>query len=209
MKIDNAKATRLSADKRRDALLHAAAEVFLEQGFEAAKINDIIARAGGSKRAIYTEFGGKDELFLALIKEKADSLVSPLIPAPDSQEDLRNVLLRFAEHMLQLILAPEGIGIMQCVMAASGRFPELARIYFASGPGRATDELAHVLERARKNAELTLTDSRLAAEAFMGMLRGNVHLETLLRVRPLPDECELKRIAEVTVDIFLNGMRPR
>lgn len=209
MKKNSVKATRLSADKRREALLHAAAEIFLEQGFEAAKINDIIAKAGGSKRAIYTEFGGKDELFLALIKEKADSLVSPLAPDSGSQEDLRNALLRFAEHVLQLILAPEGIGIMQCVMAASGRFPELARIYFASGPGRATDELAHVLERARENGELTCTDSRLAAGAFMGMLRGNLHLETLLRVRSLPDASEIKRLAEVTVEIFLNGMRPR
>lgn len=73
----------------------------MSHGFEAAKINDIIARAGGSKRAIYTEFGGQDELFLAVIKEKADSLVSALTFNPDSPEDLRSVLLHFAEQMLQ------------------------------------------------------------------------------------------------------------
>lgn len=209
MKKKSAKVARLSADKRREALLHAAAEVFFEQGFEAATINDIIARAGGSKRAIYTEFGGKDELFLTFLKERADSLVRPLAPDPDSHEDLRSVLLHFAEHLLQVILAPEGISIMQCVMAESGRFPELAETYFALGPGRATEELARVLERARERGEINGIHSRLAAEMFMGMLRGNVYFEILLRLRPLPDEQEKKTLAEVAVDVFLRGMQRR
>lgn len=95
---------------------------------------------------------------------------------------------------------------MQCVMAESARFPELAQVYFASGPGRATEELTRVLERAQERGEIIRVDSRRAAEIFMGMLRGNVYFESLLRVRPLPDEQEKKTFAEVAVDIFLRGM---
>jgi len=47
------------------ALLDAAREVFTEQGFTSASINDIVERAGSSVGSLYHHFGGKSELFLA------------------------------------------------------------------------------------------------------------------------------------------------
>ena len=50
----------------RDVLVDAAARVFAERGFEGASLEEIAERAGYSRGAIYKNFGGKDELFLAV-----------------------------------------------------------------------------------------------------------------------------------------------
>jgi AcrR family transcriptional regulator len=51
------------------ALLDAAREVFVEQGFANASIAEVVQRAGSSVGSLYHHFGGKSELFLALWQE--------------------------------------------------------------------------------------------------------------------------------------------
>ncbi|MBE0559954.1 MAG: helix-turn-helix transcriptional regulator, partial [Ochrobactrum anthropi] len=41
-------------------------------------IDAIIERTGGSKRTIYSEFGSKEGLFLALVADNADRAISAL-----------------------------------------------------------------------------------------------------------------------------------
>ncbi|WP_439816046.1 TetR/AcrR family transcriptional regulator [Zavarzinia sp. CC-PAN008] len=48
----------------REAILEAAARVFLEKGFQAASLNEIAEAAGFTKGAVYSNFSGKDDLFL-------------------------------------------------------------------------------------------------------------------------------------------------
>ena len=56
------------------ALLDAAREVFVEQGFAHASIADVVQRAGSSVGSLYHHFGGKSELFLALWQEHQQAL---------------------------------------------------------------------------------------------------------------------------------------
>jgi AcrR family transcriptional regulator len=51
------------------ALLDAAREVFVEQGFADASIAEVVQRAGSSVGSLYHHFGGKSELFVALWQE--------------------------------------------------------------------------------------------------------------------------------------------
>jgi AcrR family transcriptional regulator len=64
---------RLTRDERkaqtRAELLAAARRVFLERGFHAATLDDIAVEAGYTKGAVYSNFSGKDDLFLALLDE--------------------------------------------------------------------------------------------------------------------------------------------
>jgi AcrR family transcriptional regulator len=55
--------------KRRthERLLTAAREVFLERGFHGASVAEIAERAGYTTGALYSNFGGKDDLFLAVL----------------------------------------------------------------------------------------------------------------------------------------------
>lgn len=60
-----------TGDTRR-AVLDAALEVFLADGYAAAAVSDVVTRSGVSVGSIYHHFGGKAELFLALWDEFED-----------------------------------------------------------------------------------------------------------------------------------------
>src|SRR3712207_1783074 len=55
----------------RRRLLEAAISVVAERGFHAASVDAIAPEAGYSVGAIYSNFGGKDDLFMAVFDEHA------------------------------------------------------------------------------------------------------------------------------------------
>src|SRR5438309_5825862 len=62
---------KLTPERRRqmtrDALIAAAADVFAQKGFYGASLEEIAEAAGFTRGAIYSNFGSKDELLLAVI----------------------------------------------------------------------------------------------------------------------------------------------
>jgi len=68
--------TRLPRLARRRQLLSAAQEVFVENGYHAAAMDEIAERAGVSKPVLYQHFPGKLELYLALLDLHVDDVVS-------------------------------------------------------------------------------------------------------------------------------------
>ena len=57
------------ADRTQQEILRAAMDEFSERGLGGARIDSIAERAGVNKRLIYYYFGGKDELFLAVLEQ--------------------------------------------------------------------------------------------------------------------------------------------
>jgi AcrR family transcriptional regulator len=78
---------RLPRTARRRQLLDAALAVFVAQGYHAAAMDDIAEKAGVSKPVLYQHFPGKRDLYLALLDESAESLVSALRAALASTTD--------------------------------------------------------------------------------------------------------------------------
>ncbi len=67
-------AIRLTRSERkaqtREQLLQAARVVFLRRGFHGATLDEIAEEAGYTTGAVYSNFAGKDDLFLALLDEQ-------------------------------------------------------------------------------------------------------------------------------------------
>jgi AcrR family transcriptional regulator len=75
--------TRPTRDDVRERVLQAASEVFLEHGYHQASTAEIAARAGFTKGALYSNFGGKDDLFLELVEKEANARVERLSTGGD------------------------------------------------------------------------------------------------------------------------------
>ncbi|MEO6473370.1 MAG: TetR/AcrR family transcriptional regulator [Aeromicrobium sp.] len=78
---------RLPRKARREQLLRVALEVFVEQGFHSASMDEISERAGVSKPVLYQHFPGKLDLYLALLETSADTVVDSVREALASTSD--------------------------------------------------------------------------------------------------------------------------
>lgn len=75
---------RDSREMTRTRIMQAARRLFLTRGFTRVTIEDVAARAGYTRGAVYSNFANKGELFLALVDERFearhDHAVSELPP---------------------------------------------------------------------------------------------------------------------------------
>jgi AcrR family transcriptional regulator len=62
---------QLRTEATKKKLIEAAYDVFTRDGFEAARIEDIAALAGFTRGAYYAHFESKNDIFFALLEEKA------------------------------------------------------------------------------------------------------------------------------------------
>lgn len=197
---------RQTKAQRRSAILRAAGEAFFLQGYAATSIDSIIERLGGSKRAIYQEFGSKEGLFVAFVSEGANLAMASLDDAHIERHDLRETLVEFGCDMTSALLAPGFVGAYRSILTEALRLPELAKAYYDNGPGKAQHRLAQVLNSAKNRGEIHLEDCDIAAAHLLGMLRDNLHLRVVLGLSPPPSQKEIKKYVASAVDIFLHGI---
>jgi AcrR family transcriptional regulator len=123
---------RLTPERRRqltrEALLDAAAQVFARRGYGAGTLEDIADTAGFTTGAIYSNFGNKAELFLAVLERRNERLTDAyrqMLEQPDhpstalsdvatvwARHELadRDALLLTLELRLAALRDPEGVG---------------------------------------------------------------------------------------------------
>ncbi|MFE5284850.1 TetR/AcrR family transcriptional regulator [Nocardia sp. NPDC056611] len=77
----------MSHTVRRQQLLDAATEVFVRRGYHAAAMDEIAGRLGFSKPTVYRHFSSKLELYLAVLQNCIDALVSGVRQALRSTTD--------------------------------------------------------------------------------------------------------------------------
>lgn len=78
---------RLPRKARRAQLLAVALDVFVEQGYHSASMDEISDRAGVSKPVLYQHFPGKLDLYLALLESSADTVINSVKAALASTAD--------------------------------------------------------------------------------------------------------------------------
>jgi len=81
------RAGRLPRTARRAQLLDVALDVFVEQGYHAASMDEIADRAGVSKPVLYQHFPGKLELYTALVSTAVDTVIEGVRDALASTQD--------------------------------------------------------------------------------------------------------------------------
>lgn len=206
MMNDAAKPTRAQRQQdRREEILRAATEVFFDAGFAGASIDDVLAKVGGSKRTIYTYFGNKEALFAAIVTEISAEVMGPLGESEVHHRDLETTLYEVGLHYLNVVMSPVALRLYRAIVAEGARFPELAKIFFESGPGRASARLACVLDDKRGPWGIRVDDAERAAEQFFGMIRDDLHLKVVLGMREPPDGAESRATVRQAAAVFAKG----
>jgi TetR/AcrR family transcriptional repressor of mexJK operon len=84
---------------------------------------------------------------------------------PDS-ENLVEDLRLFAREHIATIMQPHLVQMRRVIIAEADRFPDLARTWYASGPGRGHATLAERFARLGRRGLLRVEDPLLAAQHF-------------------------------------------
>lgn len=90
---------------RREEILQAAKELFLEQGYDATTIRRIADRVGVSAPALYLYFQDKEQMMLALCDQSFGYLIERIAEIESTVSDPRERIRRFGEAYLKFGLA--------------------------------------------------------------------------------------------------------
>lgn len=192
---------------KRDAIICAGANIFMEQGFGAASMDEIARRAGVSKATIYSHFDSKHALFGAIVNGRCQAMI-PLIEAAALGDEPPAAALRLiGRQFLDLLVSAGPLSLYRTVLAEAPRFPELGRNFYQAGPGLVVQALADYLARQHALGVLDVPHPRISAEQFFGMVLGHNHLRILLGLTDgPPSEAERERVIDLAVKTFLNGV---
>jgi AcrR family transcriptional regulator len=199
--------TRPRGEIRRAQILDAAVEVFLENGYGGATIDLVVERAGASKATVYSFFGGKDGLFAAMVEERAERILSAFGDPEVVHSDVRAALAHIAGRYMEVVMAPDAVGLYRLIIAEGVRFPELARTFFLLGHDRTSAHLAGMMSVWRKRGLIRLDDPQLAAVQFFDAVSGDLHRRAMAGIVPKNLRAAIQRSIDHAVQVFWNGIR--
>jgi TetR/AcrR family transcriptional regulator, mexJK operon transcriptional repressor len=199
--------------RSRAAIVGAAYEHFLANGYLGANVDVIAAEARVSKRTVYNIFGGKEQLFREILAEAFSAaerfsaeVVSTLADADDVAVELRAT----ASTLVRAVLNSRVVRLRRLLIGEAERFPELATEYYERAPGRVMDALAEAMTQLARRGLLSVDEPRQASEHFAFLVLGaplDRALFTAGDAEPLTDEVERRALGGV--DVFLRAYGPR
>jgi AcrR family transcriptional regulator len=184
------KATSRAAmiEAKERAIVAAARENFLRDGFAVASMDQIARSAGVSVKTIYSHFENKSELFSTVMTAACgDDLLSGEIPSegalaerfPWFADATRHGLMEAGKEYLRHLLSGEQLALYRVVTRDADRFPELGREYRKNiAHGRTAILVAYLRVTARVNG-WSKRNSTGDARLYEALLRAGLYEEVL------------------------------
>jgi len=182
MSLAQRAAAREEHGGKAQTILAAAERAFLAGGFGAVSMDAIAREAAVSKATVYAHFTSKEALFGAVIAQLSERRYAGFSVEALDPRDIEASLTTLAERFLDLVLSPEAIALNRIIIGEVTRFPVLGEVFWAAGPERTRQQIEAFLRRAAAAGALLVPDPRLAAEQFITLARGEIHLRSLLRL---------------------------
>jgi len=181
-------------DKRRDAIVDAAASLYARRGFVGASVADLADACGTSKSLIYHYFPAKDDILYAVMTSHLDALVAAAetsARAGDAETRLRALTLAF----------------MRLYAGAKDRHKVLLNELDNLPPARRAEVVAKqrriigTVERLVQTLRPDLGDVALPLTMlFFGMINWT---HTWFRAE---GQISADRLAEMAVDVMMHGL---
>jgi len=194
---------------KAESILAAAKESFLAAGFGAFSMDTIAREAGVSKATVYAHFAGKAELFGAVIGRECERYFARFSAGELDPRDVRASLTILGRRFLELLLSPDVVALNRIIQGEVTRFPVLGEVFWHAGPERQRVQIEAFLKHASASGTLALADTRLAAEQFVSLVRGDIQLRHLLRLEADTDQPGIGAAVDGAVATFLRAFEPR
>lgn len=166
--MDSPSRKRRPGDRPRE-ILEAALDLFSEKGFAATRLEDVAARAGLSKAAIYLYFDDKTALLQAIVQEMATANVGAVRAFAAAHKGpvaplLERVLVFLGDRISHSRL-PD---LLKVIISESRAHPEIGRFYFENVVAQALPLLQSLIERGMASGEFRPVDPALTVKCLVG-----------------------------------------
>jgi AcrR family transcriptional regulator len=174
-------------EKTRSGLIQAAAKVFCRRGYDKASLDEVAEEAGFTKGAVYSNFKGKEDLFLATIdahfEERLKSIKRVMQQEPGEEGIAHAAGMDF---MQKLNADPEYFALFFEFWAYAQRNPGVKK-KFLPRIQRFRSALAELFEaKTEKGLELPISPEQLAS-MLIAMAAG-IAMERELDPKSVPDD---------------------
>jgi TetR/AcrR family transcriptional repressor of mexJK operon len=202
------RAGRPKSEAKAKAIMDAATNIFLSQGFQGTTMEAVAKQAGVSKQTVYSHYVNKEELFKAVISAKVASYGFDEATMVDD-EDPRKAILTVARRFVDLLFDPDVVAMHRIVMGEAASQPRIASLFYENGPLRTKAAVCAFLQHQITKGWLRIPAERLlhAASQLLFTAIGIYQMQLLLGLRESVDEAELGPHLEQVVDDFLTLYR--
>lgn len=195
--------TEARRGRKYDQVLQGARCIFLRDGFEGASVDDIAREAGVSKATLYAYFPDKRLLFTEICAAEFRRLAAEAEAEIDPAAAPAEVLAQTGARIAAFHMSDFGCRLFALMVAEVSRFPEVARSFYATGPGQARGRLEARLQAMADRGALRIADCELAADQFVQLCKAGLHDRLVLGLaRDIRPE-EVQRAVTGAVEMFL------
>ncbi|RDE25195.1 TetR/AcrR family transcriptional regulator [Motiliproteus coralliicola] len=181
--------------RKREAILTAAQNVFLSEGYVLAGMDRIAAQAQVTKQTVYRYYPSKIELFKATLlkmgQENGFDFADQL-----QQSDSRQALYDFAKGFIKAHLSEQHLATFRLLVAESAKAPELTRSFCDIGPDHTADKLSEFFRQ-----RFELKDPEASVQLWTAMLLAQ--RAGVLIGMDKPSEAQIEQHAKRATDMLL------
>jgi AcrR family transcriptional regulator len=192
---------RLRRDEQRRLtraqLLNAAERVFARDGFRGASIAAIAAEAGYSHGAIYSNFNGKEDLFLVLVEERIDTRLARVYQAADAELSRGGEPLEAARRFVSMLQQERQAYLLLVDFWNQAVREPAAAAKFAERHARLRALIGRIIEGIARDTGLELTLPRDHVATALIALANGFTIERLADPAAAPDELFAHGIAAI------------
>jgi len=158
-------------ERNRDLVLEAARRVFLDRGYHAATVEEIADEAGFSRGVVYSRFGTKADMFLALLADRIAERAAQNAAAAGKLADTG--LSELHELASRTELASPGWRVLVTEFRVhAARDPELSRRYAAAHAATVDGLASAVASAAERDGRTLAVPARQLAELLLAVETG-------------------------------------
>jgi AcrR family transcriptional regulator len=161
-------------EERPQQILDAALSVFAEHGIDAAKLEEIAARAGVSKGTIYLYFPSKEELFRAVIRQKIGPLIANADLLIGTEGTAEQQIRAYLKHQWDCLGRAESEGWIRLVIFELHKYPDLAAFHWEEIVSESNRILGEIIQRGVASGEFRPADTVSTARMIKALILMHV-----------------------------------
>lgn len=192
-------------ERRRAAMIDAGRTLFLERGYEAVTLAEVVRRSGGSLSTLYELFESKAGLLAAILTDHRFGMIDSIDRVVAEGGSPADQLRKVAHAITADLAGAETLGLVRIVMAESLRDPAMGRWIYQVVHRTSANRMVMLFSAWQQAGLADIPDPELAARMLFGLILSELQGSILHGDQGECDVAARKAVADEAVALFVRG----